>query len=349
MAILHPPGLLSDLSITCLMKRRHFSEIQLLNGSTGDPVLFIDYPGKNDALLFDAGDLGRLDIAQLRDLAAVFITHHHMDHFVGFDRVLRASLNSDKTVHVFGPETTIDKIYQRIKSYEIAHFPFQRLVMAVTEILPDRLRSAELVCARRFPPPTIEERPREGIRIYDDGNLAVEAIAVDHTVPCLAYALVERDGLHPDRDRLQAGPLRAGPWINQVFDAVLAGQEPDHLIEVAGGRFHLGELIDHYFVHSRGARIAFVTDTAWSEAVQTPLLRLAKNAQRLYCDCFYAAREAKKAAQYHHMTTDNVGEFAAQARVEELVLIHFSERYAGRYQKLVDEVRKHFPKTSAEF
>jgi hypothetical protein len=35
---------------------RTFSEIRLINRSIGDPLLFIDYPGKDDALLFDAGE-----------------------------------------------------------------------------------------------------------------------------------------------------------------------------------------------------------------------------------------------------------------------------------------------------
>ncbi len=65
------------------------SEIRLVNGSTGDPVLFIDYPGKDDAFLFDAGENGRLDPQRLGDLQALFLTHHHIDHFVGFDRILR--------------------------------------------------------------------------------------------------------------------------------------------------------------------------------------------------------------------------------------------------------------------
>ena len=34
-------------------------EVRLVNGSTGDPVLYIDYPGRDNALLFDAGETGR--------------------------------------------------------------------------------------------------------------------------------------------------------------------------------------------------------------------------------------------------------------------------------------------------
>jgi ribonuclease Z len=74
---------------------RTFSEIGLVNGSTGDPVLFVDYPGKDDAFLFDGGDNARLPLDRLRDLQAVFLTHFHIDHFAGFDRVLRANLDAD--------------------------------------------------------------------------------------------------------------------------------------------------------------------------------------------------------------------------------------------------------------
>src|SRR4051812_27426129 len=107
------------------MPLRTFSEIRLVNGSTGDPALYVDYPGKDNALLFDAGENGNLDPQRLADLDAVFLTHHHVDHFIGFDRIVRANLDCDKTLDVYGPPGTIRKIYDRIKSYEYQYFPFQ--------------------------------------------------------------------------------------------------------------------------------------------------------------------------------------------------------------------------------
>ena len=62
---------------------RTVSSVRLVNGSTGDPVLYVNYPGRDDALLFDAGDLASLGADRLKDLAAVFLSHHHMDHFMG--------------------------------------------------------------------------------------------------------------------------------------------------------------------------------------------------------------------------------------------------------------------------
>lgn len=330
------------------MPIRPISEIRLVNGSTGDPGLFIDYPGKNDALLFDAGENGSLDMKRLGDLQALFITHHHIDHFVGFDRIVRANLDSDKTLHVFGPAGTIRKVYDRITSYEHPFFPFMKIVFRVSEVEGHRLRWALLECARHFPEPEVHEEGWRGPVLYANADLRVEAAAVDHTVPCLAYALVENAGYHPDAERLHQGLLRSGDWVGQVLELLRAETPPDTEVEVHGGRFTLGQLAQQYFAVSRGARVAYVTDTAWSETARPGLLKLARRAQRLYCDSYYAQAQAKQAAQYHHMTATAAAELAREAKVEQLILMHFAPRYAGRYQELVDEARAIFPRTSAE-
>ncbi len=329
---------------------RTISGIRLVNGSTGDPALYVNYPGRDDALLFDAGELAGLGSDRLGDLAAVFITHHHVDHFMGLDRIVRANLDRDKTLHVFGPEGTIRRVYDRVKSYEHPFFPFQKLVMRVHEVLSGRLRWADLECARRFPEPEVAERALRG-RIpvlYTNNDLAVEATLVDHTVPCLAFAVVEKPGAHPDAARLAAGPLRPGPWIGRVLALLRNGADRDVSVEIEGGRFALGTLADRYFTTTKGARLAYVTDTAWSEASRPVLLKLAHRARRLYCDSYYAAAQLRQAETYRHMTAIQAADLAVAARVEELVLIHFAPRYRGRYQELIEEARAIFPRTSAE-
>lgn len=327
---------------------RFGSQTTLVNGSAGDPVLYLDYPGRDDALLFDAGDLAALSRKQLADLTAVFLTHHHIDHFMGFDRLLRANLDSDKRVTIHGPVGTIGKVHDRIRSYELPFFPFQKVAFEVVEILPDRLRRGMLECSRRFPAPTVTEAPWDGGAIFRNPRLAVECVPVDHTVPCLAYAVVETPGLLPLPEKLAAGPLRPGSWIAEVQTRMAAGANPDETLSIHGGEFRLGSLVESYFRKTAGARLAFVTDTAWSDASRPGLLKLAHRAARLYCDCFYAQAQEKQAAKHRHMTTRHTAEFARAAQVEELVLIHFAERYRGRYELLLDEVKALFPKATAE-
>jgi ribonuclease Z len=327
---------------------RTFSELRLVNGSTGDPVLFIDYPGKDDAFLFDAGELGGLDMRRLGNLEAVFITHHHIDHFVGFDRIVRANLDRDKTLHVFGPESTIAKIYDRIKSYEFQFFPFQKIVLDVHEIVGRKLLSARLECSRRFPRPEVVESDWAGPVVYENADLVIEAAPTDHTVPGLAYALVEKVGYHPDPEKLAVGVLKAGAWVGEALALLRADAAPETVLEIDGGRFPLGALAEQYFTTSRGARVAYVTDTAWSEAAQPGLLKLANRAYRLYCDSYYAQAQAGRAATYRHMTATAAAEFARQAKVEQLVLMHFAPRYAGHYEELIEEARAIFPRVSAD-
>jgi ribonuclease Z len=327
---------------------RTFSELRLVNGSAGDPVLFIDYPGKDDAFLFDAGEIDRLDKQRLADLQAVFITHHHIDHFVGFDRIIRANLDRDKTLHVFGPEGTIPKVHDRIKSYEFQYFPFQKIVLQVEELLPGKRRSALLECSRHFPTPEIVESAWRGPVIYENDDLWVEAAPTDHTVPGLAYALVERVGHHPDPAKLQSGRLRVGPWVGQALALLRAGAKADTVLEIDGGKFLLGALGEQYFTTSRGSRVAYVTDTFWSEKVQPGLLKLANRAYRLYCDSYYAHAQLNRAETYRHMTARNAAEFARLAKVEQLILMHFAPRYAGRYEALVEEAQAIFPRASAD-
>ena len=327
---------------------RPLAEFRLVNGSTGDPALFIDYPGRDDALLFDAGENAALGPDRLGDLGAVFLTHHHVDHFIGFDRIVRANLDRDKALHVYGPEGTIRKVYDRIKSYEYPFFPFQKIVLVVHEVLPGRLRSAPLECSRRFPRPVIEEVERGGPAVYETDDLIVEAEHVDHTVPCLAFSLVEKASIAPDTDRLSVGPLRPGPWVGRAHKLLRAGAPPETPVSIGGEPHRLGALRDTYFSESPWRRIAYVTDTAWSEAVRPALVRLARGARRLYCDAFYAHEQLPQAEKYRHMTATQAAEFAREADVEELILIHFAARYEGKYEALVDEARAVFPRVSAE-
>ncbi len=327
---------------------RVFSEIQLVNGSTGDPVLYIDYPDVHNALLFDAGDNARLAMSKLADLTAVFITHHHVDHFIGLDRIVRANIDADKTLSLFGPIGTIAKVYDRIKSYVYPFFPFQRIALDVHEIHDDHIVVGRLECTRRFPQPVLERRDWHGGVVFENDDVAVEAVHVDHTVPTLAYAMVEKPGFHFDTRQLERGLLRPGKWIDQTLRMLRDGVPEEAELDIAGGRFRLKDLAEQYFRRSPGARVAFIVDTYPSPEVQPRLMALARKAHILYCDSFYAEAQAKAAAKHRHMTATRAAELAVAAGVDQLCLIHFSTRYRGRYQKLVDEAQAIFPKTTAE-
>lgn len=331
-----------------MARSRLFAELQLVNGSTGDPVLLMDYPDRDDALLLDAGDNSPLTLKQLADLRAVFITHHHVDHFIGLDRIVRANIDADKTVSIIGPTGTIQKVYDRIRSYEYQFFPFQKIVLHVSDVTADTICSARLDCGRRFPPPEVQKTPRNGLAIFETETLSVDACEADHTVPCLSYAVAEKPGYYLDPQALAGGCLKPGPWIGEVLTHLRSEQPQEPSLKIDGGLYMIKDLAARYFKLSTGARLAFITDTLMSPAARPRLLKLARGATRLYCDSFYLDTQKSSAEKHRHTTARQAAEFAAEAGVEELILIHFAGRYVGRYDRLVDEARSIFPEVKAE-
>ena len=82
---------------------------QLVNGPWGDPVLYIEFKHDRRAILFDLGDVRLLPSRNLLKVTHVFVSHTHLDHFIGFDHLLRVCLGREKTLFFYGPPQFIDQ------------------------------------------------------------------------------------------------------------------------------------------------------------------------------------------------------------------------------------------------
>ena len=91
---------------------------RLVNDRFGDPGLFVEMLHRRDALLFDLGDLSPLPPRDLLRIGHVFVTHTHMDHFIGFDALLRVLVGREKTIGMVGPRGFAERVHHKLLGYE---------------------------------------------------------------------------------------------------------------------------------------------------------------------------------------------------------------------------------------
>jgi ribonuclease Z len=325
----------------------------LVNGRYGDPALYVEMLFAKPALLFDLGDITFLPPRKIHRLEHVFVSHAHVDHFVGFDILLRVLVEREKTIHLFGPNGFIDRVAHKLQGYEwnLANRFQYDLSFAVSEI--DKagiVRAARFRLKNAFAAEPLEaEHLPEGI-VHSEPTFTVSASVLEHGTPCLAFALQERAHVNIWKSRLADLKLPVGPWLRELKRAVAEGLPDDHMIklpppEVLPERaMPLGALRPVLTV-TPGQKIGYVTDAADTPANRQAIKALVHGADLLFIEAAFAQADAGLAAERGHLTTKAAGEIARAAGVHRLEPFHFSPRYEGEEEKMVGEVMAAFSGT----
>jgi ribonuclease Z len=322
----------------------------LVNGRYGDPALYVEMLFEKRALLFDLGDITFLPPRKIHRLEHVFVSHAHIDHFVGFDILLRVLVGREKTVHLFGPSGFIDRVAHKLQGYQwnlADRFQYD-LSFAVTEV--DKagiVRAARFRLKNAFAAEQLEARRLpEGI-VHSEPTFVVSAVVLEHGTPCLAFALQERAHVNVWKNRLADLKLPVGPWLRELKRAVAQGLPDDHMIKVPQlDRFPerampLGALRSVLTV-TPGQKIGYVTDAADTPANRQVIRALVHGADLLFIEAAFAQADAGLAAERGHLTTKAAGEIARAAEVRRVEPFHFSPRYEGEEENMIAEVMAAF-------
>ena len=317
----------------------------LVNGRFGDPALFVEMLHQRGALLLDMGDLSSLSARDLLRVGHVFVSHTHLDHFIGFDALLRVSVGREKRIEMVGPAGFAARVHHKLQGYEwdLVDRYETDLVFEVTEfVAPGRARRARFRFKNAF-----RAEGEEEIGIVDDvvaegAGFRVTAAILDHHGPCLGFAVAEPAHANVWKNRLEERGLPTGQWLQGLKRAVGEGLSDDHPVALPNGTSApLGTLRD-IVTMSEGQKIAYVTDVADSPANRAAITALAHGADTFFIEARFAAQDAEQARQRAHLTTRATGEIARAAGVRKVEAFHFSPRYDGEEERMLAEVAAAF-------
>jgi ribonuclease Z len=323
----------------------------LVNGRTGDPALYVETLFERRAILFDLGDISNLAPRKVQRLEHAFVSHTHIDHFIGFDRLLRLLVGREKTVKLYGPAGFIEQVRHKLHAYRwnlVDRFVCD-LVIVVTEIdLALVTRASRFRLKTGFSGEDLGGGHCTDGVLYSEPTFSVSTAVLEHRTPCLGFAIAEAEHVNVWKTRLAELDLPVGPWLRELKRAVVENWPDDAIIKVrarAGSpdarEIPLGALRGVVTVTS-GQKIAYVTDVADTPSNRSAIIKLACNADLLFIEAAFAQADVGLAAERAHLTTRAAGEIARAAGVRRLEPFHFSPRYAGEEQRMLDEAAAAF-------
>ncbi len=272
--------------------------------------VLLEYEG--EFILFDCGEgtQRQMNLAGYNrtKVKKVLLTHWHGDHVSGLIGLIQTIGNVPEpgTLVVVGPKET----RQRLDALTHSAIFDARLHLDVHEIAPGKPE-----------------------KVLDTERYEIWAAPVEHTVPTLAYAFVEKDVRRIDTEKAARLGLKPGPFMGK-----LSRGKPVEL----DGKTITPEMVTYV---QKGRKIAYVMDTGVNENA----IRLAEDADVLICESTFSAdQHQEKAEEYGHLSARDAAHIARAANVKKLVITHFSQRYVTS-TPLLEEAQDTFPNTVAAY
>jgi ribonuclease Z len=317
----------------------------LVNGRSGDPALYVETLFERRAILFDLGDISAMPPRKIHRLEHVFVSHTHIDHFIGFDHLLRILVGRPKVVMLYGPEGFVDHVHHKLRAYRwnlVDRFAAD-LVFVATEVTSSlKTQTARFRLKNAFAVEDVgSSQCCKGV-LYSEPAFRISTTILEHRTPCLAFTIEETAHVNVWKTRLAELGLPVGPWLRELKRAVIENRPDDNLVRIGSDRtMPLSDLRCAVTI-TPGQKIGYVTDAADTVDNRRAIVRLIENADLLFIEAAFAAADAALAAERAHLTTAAAGAIARQAGVRRIEPFHFSPRYTGEELRLLNEVQAAF-------
>lgn len=326
---------------------------KLLNNPFSDPVMILEFTRSQRFFLFDIGDLSSLPVRHLQKISHVFVSHMHIDHFIGFDTLLRSLLGRDTPLYVYGPAGIINAVSGKLAGFTwnlIKEYPLKIEVLEITETGGEwaGFYAQDGFSKNNKGVLKLEHAPIDKAAevcpniIYKEPAFSIHTAIFDHQIPVLGYTIIEDTAININKAALLEHGLKPGPWLTELKDKIRIN-DYHHKLDVYGTQLSVSDLSDIIIV-TKGQKIAYITDISNTKENIEKAVSLAKNADILFIEAYFLDRDYNNAKKIGHLTAKTTGYIANMANVKKIELIHISKKYLTMKDIIKDEVYKEFCK-----
>lgn len=243
--------------------------------------------------------------APVQRLHAIFISHLHGDHYFGLVGLL-------STMHLLGRQAPLH-LYGPPGLEEIlnVHWKHGRTTL-------------------RFPLCFFGLTENKTEVLYEDSQVFVRSFPLKHGIPCWGFRVEEQ----PLKRKINRAATDRHGVPKYKMRSVVEGND---FVNEAGVVIPNAELT---FDPRPPKSYAYCSDTAYSPAIVPHI----SGVDLLYHEATFAEAMKVRAKETMHATARDAGRIAAQAKVNQLVIGHYSARYRN-IDLLVDEAREEFSNT----
>ncbi len=321
-------------------------ELRFVNGLSGDPAVYLFFPTWSESLLFDLGGLEPMTNRELLKVRQAFVSHCHIDHFIGFDRLLRVNIPHFRSLKITGPKGFIENVRGKLNGYCWNLLEGDQVSFTVQEVHADgTMLAADLVSSHKYVPSNEMKSGPTGDGIVTVSELSdgasMKAVVLDHGTDSISYRLDMPQRYRVKIDELERIGLKAGSWIKDVQRA-MNQKQMDTLIEIDGQEFMVADLaaavMEEHVKHSVG----YVTDIVFSRENLSRARKLLKGTTILISEASFRDEDAHRAFSKKHLSTRQAALLAAYVGAKRLEPFHFSGIYGGEDDVSRDEASKFF-------
>ncbi|PLX71024.1 MAG: ribonuclease Z [Denitrovibrio sp.] len=317
-------------------------EITQVNSPFEDTAFFMRNVYKPDALLFDCGRIGALSNSDVLSITEILISHTHIDHFYGFDRILRGTLLSGKKFRVFGPPGIIKNVQGKIDSYTwnlIKSYPVSYEVIELNED-ENEFKTAGFSAANGF------EREEGSIKRSElrlSGDFRLDFTFFDHRVPSVGYRVTEPPMVSVVKEKIATNGFVSGKWLAELKDKVLAGELSGKIeAETSDGLklMSVGDVAEKIIEPVKSQSVTYITDIAPSFENVQKAIKFANDSTVLLIEGMFMKKDVLHANFKKHLTLDLSKYIYHESGSELARFFHFTSRYDSCKKELYDMLYK---------